>query len=411
MVTGLLAVAIVLYLVVPVYAQTISVSNPIYPSRAVLGKDVDVSFTVNWSGVPTDDSILAGVADVSHEYWVNGSMVSSSSNICQANTKHNWADCYILSPGSDGSSTIGFSLDIGQTGLYSYITYAEILYSCSSGVCGYANSESSTFSILVIEQFTLTVGVPSQVQLNLDGVPQSAGSFALQLSPGVHAMSVPDIVQIDSTSRLRFNGWSDGSNQTTRTFDLESDTELAATYVTQYLVTATVDSTLQSGWYDQGTVAEFTVNNTQLGTSYGLLVGGFDGWYKNGQLLSKSPSASITINGPVSLNDKWNYLPYLPPLLIVVIVGVILFFRGNIPPQRLPELKMPRPKRSRIRTRRSKPKVETVTPQPETQVAQTKVKEVKPAKTAKTIMYCNQCGAAISRDSKFCKECGAGQIQ
>ncbi len=26
-------------------------------------------------------------------------------------------------------------------------------------------------------------------------------------------------------------------------------------------------------------------------------------------------------------------------------------------------------------------------------------------------MFCNQCGARITRDSKFCKECGAGQIQ
>jgi predicted amidophosphoribosyltransferase len=26
-------------------------------------------------------------------------------------------------------------------------------------------------------------------------------------------------------------------------------------------------------------------------------------------------------------------------------------------------------------------------------------------------MFCNQCGAKITRDSKFCKECGAGQIQ
>lgn len=255
--------------------------------------------------------------------------------------------------------------------------------------------------------FTLGVSVPNQVSVTIDGT-QSAGSTSLQLSPGVHTISVPDIVQIDSTSRLKFNGWSDGSTQLMRSFDLESDTEISATYVTQYLVNATSDSTLQSGWYDQGTVVQFTVNNTQLVNQYRLLVGGFSGWYNNGQLIANSASTLLTVNGPVNLTDSWNYLPVLIPLLIVVIVAVILFFarRGTIPTPRLPELKMSRPKRSR-RTRRSKPKDETVTPEPEKQVVQTaEVKEVKPSTPAKTIMYCNQCGAVISRDSKFCKECG-----
>lgn len=116
-------------------------------------------------------------------------------------------------------------------------------------------SNPSFFSISLVDKFTFTVSIPSQVPVTLDGVQQGAGSASLQLSPGTHTVSVPDLVQIDSTSRLEFNGWSDGSTQTTRTFDLESDTEITATYTTQYLVNATNDSTVQSGWYDQGTGA------------------------------------------------------------------------------------------------------------------------------------------------------------
>jgi predicted GH43/DUF377 family glycosyl hydrolase/predicted RNA-binding Zn-ribbon protein involved in translation (DUF1610 family) len=250
--------------------------------------------------------------------------------------------------------------------------------------------------------FTLGVSVPDQVSVTLDGTQESAGSTSLQLSPGVHTISVPNMVQIDSTSRLKFNGWSDGSTQLTRTLDVESDTQLSVTYVTQYLVNATTDSTLQSGWYDQGTVLQLNVTN-QLLNSYRLFTGGFDGWYNNGQLVSKSPSASLTVDGPVNLTDSWNYLPYLPPVLIVVIVAVILFLarRGTIPISR----KMPQDKRSK-RTR-SKSKVEAVTSKPEKQVAHTaEVKEAVPISVAKTTMYCPQCGAVISRDSKFCKECG-----
>jgi hypothetical protein len=301
-----------------------------------------------------------------------------------------------------------FALAVNSVGSYQFSAVAGIEDS-SFNVLAISPYSQNEFSISIVDTFTLTVNIPNPVSVTLDGVPQSGGSTSSQLSPGTHRISVPDMVQLDSTSRLRFTGWSDGSNQTTRTFDLENDTEISATYVTQYLVNATSDSTLKSGWYDQGTVLQFTVDNTQLVNQYRLLVGGFEGWYNGGQLISNSPSASLTVNGPVTLSDKWNYLPYLPPLLIVGIVAVILSFRGRIPTPRLPELKMLRRKRSRKRTRRSKPKVETVTPEPERQVT-AEVKEAKPPKPAKTTMYCTQCGAVVPRDSKFCKECGAGQI-
>lgn len=136
----------------------------------------------------------------------------------------------------------------------------------------------------------------------------------------------------------------------------------------------------------------------QLANNYRVALGGFDGWYNGAQLISRSASASVTVNGPVNLTDKWNYLPYVPPVIVVVLVAVILFFgrRGTIPTPRLPEWKLSRPKRSKPkrskkRVRRSKPKVETL--DTEIQPAQTaEVKETKLSRTVKTIMYCTQCG-------------------
>ena len=410
----------VLYLVAPVYAQTISISNLQYPSTVLLGKQVVVSFTVNFSGLtPGVDYLIAGVENPDATSWAAGSVLNSNPDNCQADSSYTWeAVCYYQPSESQGSENLAFSLTSTSVGtLSSYGAKAVVAYyspsECSTyGFCVATYRYSNSFSISVVDEFTLTVNVPSQVSITLDGTPGiTPGSIAPQLSPGMHEISVPDIVQLDSTSRLLFNGWSDGSTQLTRTFDLESDTEISATYVTQYLVNATSDSTLQSGWYDQGTVLQLNVSN-QLVNNYRLFTGGFDGWYNGGQLLTKSPSAALTIDGPVNLSARWNYMPYLPPLLIIAIVAVVLFFarRGSISTPRLPDLKMLKPKRSRRRIRRSKPKVETVTPDTEKQVAQTpEIKEAKPPEPVKTIMYCTQCGAVISRDSKFCKECGTKQ--
>ena len=400
------------YSVVPVYAQTVNVSNLQYPSTVVLGGQVTVSFTVNWSGAPQGASyvLFAGVADSTTNNWASGTVISSSPNICSKNTLNHWSDCYFDSPQSSGSFTVTFSIDSSSKGTYSYYGSAGF-WDCSSTCTSVTYNDSNTFDITIVDTFTLTVNVPGEVPITLDGMPRPTGSIGVDLHPGIHAISVPEIVQIDSTSRLKFNGWSDGSTQLTRTFDLESDSEISAIYVTQYLINATADSTLQTGWYDQGTVLKFNVNSNQFVNSYRLLTGGFDGWYNSNQLISKSPSASVTIDGPVNLTDRWNYLPYLPLVLIVAIVAVVLFFarRGNIRSPRLPDLKMLKPKRQRKRTRRSKPMVETVTPEPERHVAETpEIKEV--SASGKTMMYCTQCGAVVPRDSKFCKECGTKQI-
>ena len=414
---GLILSLSVFYVLAPVYAQTVSVSNLQYSSTSILGKQITVSFTVNYGGASVGDILLVSVWDIQTNSYAPGSTVSSNPSSCpQATGTYSWAaTCDYFISDLQGSETVSFALAINSVGTYQFLAYGFLADSTGTKMIAstpleHAASNPTLFSISVIDKFTLTVDVPDKVSVTLDGAQEDSGYISLQLYPGSHTISVPDMVQIDSTSRLKFSGWLDGSKQTTRTFSLEYDTNFGATYVTQYLVNATADSTLQSGWYDQGTVLQFTVDNTPLVNKYRLLVGGFDGWYNGGQLIAKSPSASLTIDGPVNLSDRWNYLPYLPPVLIVAVVGVILFFarRGSIPTPRLPELKMLRRKRLRKRTRRSRPKVETLTTEPVNQVRPiAEVKQAEPSKPAKAIMYCNQCGAVISRDSKFCKECGA----
>ena len=319
-----------LYFVVPVYAQIVTVSNLHYSSTSVLGKQATVSFTVNYGGASAGDYLIISVWDVNANNYASGSTINSYPDSCpQITGTYSWAAgcAYALSnlqaAPDYATETVSFALAMNSVGTYQFSPLAAI-EDTSFNVLASSPTTQNEFSISVLDKFTLTVSLPSQVPLTLDGVQQGAGSTNLQLSPRAHEMSVPDIVQLDSTSRLKFNGWSDGSNQTMRTFDLESDTEIVATYVTQYFVTSTTDSTLQSGWYDQGTVLQFTVDNRPLVNKYRLFVGGFDGWYNMGQLRANSPTTSLTIDGPINLSDRWNYLPYFPPVLIVVIVAAIL---------------------------------------------------------------------------------------
>ncbi len=352
----------VLFLLVPVHAQTISVSNLQYSSTSVLGRQMTVTFTVSYEGASVGNYLVAAVWDVQANSYAPGSTINSNPDSCPQTTgSYSWAAaCVYAISDLQGSETVSFALVILSPGTYRFLALAG-LEDKNSKVIAHTPNEQTTgnpnlFSVSVIDKFTLAVSLPDQVSVTIDGVQEGPGSIGLQMFTGTHYISVPDIVQLNPTSRLKFKGWSDGSNQTSRTFDLESDAEIVATYVTQYSVSATTDSTLQSGWYNQGTVLQFTVNNTQLANNYRLLLGGFEGWYNNGELIATSPSASLTIVGPLTLSDRWNYLPYIPALLVGVIVTVTMFFarRRTIPGRRLPLLKTSSRKRSKKRTRKTR---------------------------------------------------------
>jgi len=357
-------------LVAPLDAKTISISNLRYPSTIRIDKQLTVSFTISYSGANLSEYGVAAIITSPQQRnvtFAEGSLLSSSPDICQqvTLTTYSEAGCYFKLTDTQGSENVTFSLADTSPGAFSFTARALLMSYSSScsymyNMCVDAEAGDQFFSISVINKITLTVNVPEQVSITLDGVPEiTSGSIAPQLSPGTHEISIADTVQIDPTSRLKFVGWSDRSRQLTRTFDLESDTEITANYVTQYYVSAGSDSTLEPGWYDSGTLVQLSVDQTQLWNSYRLFVGGFDGWYSSGgQLISKSQSASIEIQGPMSLGARWNYYPYLPPLLVVVIVGAMLYLsRGGVfPKASLPKLRIPN--RPRKRTRKSEPRTE-----------------------------------------------------
>ena len=393
---------------VDVHAQTTSVSNLNYASSGVVGRDITVSFDVTYSKGNNGVYVNSWIYDKDALAFASGAASVSSGYTCEQETGQyaNTAFCGMNQAPSSGSFTVTFSLSLQSVKTYNFWAGAGIEDASYNVISDSMTNQD--FSITVVNKFTLTVSVPDQVSVTLDGVPQGVGSTSSQLSPGMHVISVPDIVQLDSTSRLKFNSWSDGSTQTTKTFDLESDTYYTPTYVTQYKLTLVTSQGVAIGedWYDEGTTAVFSVpSSVPMNGFLGTLGGKYDfqGWYEGKTLVSSSSNSSLKMNSQHTLTAIWtpNYIAPITILGIAVIAVVGLTYY-------LIQKKAAKPKRRR--TRRKMLEQDTEEPGVPGEAKATEIQEIEPAESIaepeKTTMFCTECGAVISRDSKFCKECG-----
>jgi hypothetical protein len=175
---------------------------------------------------------------------------------------------------------------------------------------------------------TLTLSVPNSAQLMVDGRIYGTGPTQISLVSGEHTLTLPEYIQINATSRLRFDGWSDGYVSADRSVNVSSDMSLEAIYVTQYKLTtqSTAQSVAVQGWYDQDTIASFPTESSWQLTTTSLQF--FNGWYENGVLVSNSASSFIVMNRPYTVEPGWHSYSIFPPFFIILgIVGA--FYVGK----------------------------------------------------------------------------------
>jgi len=193
------------------------------------------------------------------------------------------------------------------------------------------NPISSSFSdyILTITVYsapTLTINVPNSVNVDVDGTNGSGGSVQLVLRAGNHAVSVPEIVEVNNTTRLRFSGWSDGVTEANRTVALNWDVTLRADYATQYKLQVTSAVTIRGGgWYDSGTTVHLSSASGTVPMN-GLLgaIGAkwiLRGWVEDGARVSNSTSATISMNSPHEVIVIWQ-ADYTWPLFLGAVVAL-----------------------------------------------------------------------------------------
>lgn len=80
---------------------------------------------------------------------------------------------------------------------------------------------SQKLSTVRLKQVTLTIAAPNQVPVMIDGTTESPGPVTVNVSPGMHTLSVPQTIGLQAGSQLVFDHWSDGSRNVTHTYTLD----------------------------------------------------------------------------------------------------------------------------------------------------------------------------------------------
>lgn len=238
--------------------------------------------------------------------------------------------CFIKTQAISGREHLEFKIGgiLGETrgpGNWSLNLTAELLDSTNNVL---KKSLSSVPFTITLSPISLTVAVPTVVAVSLDGVEQPPGPVSIAVSVGQHNITVPALVNVDNSTRVRFDHWADGFNQTSRSISVKSDQTFEAIYLTQHSLTITGEEVTAkgAGWYDEGATAAFSIAAIKPMSGLLGMLGGqlkFQGWIENGKFMTNSTMGTISMNQPHNLTVLWQ-VDYTSPLAIVAVVGVAI---------------------------------------------------------------------------------------
>lgn len=313
-----------------VRAQTATITNLQSPCHSLFGKAVQAVAYVNYTTGSKGAFFMAYVMDSGIHKYVTGT-ATSSQNKCMLNSDQysNVAFCRYTPKSSSGSDTITFTMQFSEKKEYSLNAWVGFQDSYSNVI-----SDSLyhwPFPIAISGKLALEIQAPYPVVVTVDGVPQTPGQATLfDLALGQHTISVPSTQPIDQFSRLRFDHWSDGSKETSRTMNLQDDTALSVLYATQYrldLASLQVNTNaVGAGWYDSGSTATFSSASTQpIDGMLGMLGGKwvFQGWHEGNKLVTSSASGSVKMDRAHALTSQWAP-DYTQPLIILGVVVIVV---------------------------------------------------------------------------------------
>jgi hypothetical protein len=155
----------------------------------------------------------------------------------------------------------------------------------------------------------LSLSLPySNVIVRIDGVTyitDERGTILIPLAFGEHVIEVPALLPISNGTRVVFENWSNGEDQSRIAIVVIRDTNLTASYKTQhYLRIVSYGDPKGEGWYIAGSTATVAVTTVSIWKDF-FTNYVFEGWRINGTVVSTSPSYSFTVTEPVSFATSW----------------------------------------------------------------------------------------------------------
>jgi len=324
-------------------AQTTTIVQISSPPNIVAGSQnpIPITVTIYYNNTVPGNRLIVGVLDanMTPERIVPG-IVTSSTDPC-VNQPEPAALCVITTRAAAGAEVIEFQIGgiFGGRrgpGIWELNVTAGLFDSQNNLVPG---SVSSTMFQVALNPVMLTIDVPPWVAVSVNGLQESPGPVSIGVALGQNNITVPDLVQLNQSTRLRFDHWSDGYPLTYRSILITNQTTLRVIYVTQNLLTliGLPENASGNGWYDANTNATFSTNGYQPIPGPLATIGArlsFQGWYENGQLLTNSPTGMISMNQPHTLTAVWQVDYTIPATItlgiIAVVIAVFLIFRRGM---------------------------------------------------------------------------------
>jgi hypothetical protein len=319
-----------------VKAQSTNITDVSYPAHAKFDLEkrttdppLLVKATVSYSDAKLGYFLSVSIFDLDSGDPVKGGGTASPARCYLVG---GYASCLMNLRSSSGTEHV--ELNIAGFKPTMSLAIIAVLFNATGSMI-YASESDYEFAIVMTSSLALSIRVPSMVSVQVDGALQPEGNVHLNLIPGPHTISLPATAQLNDTTRLKFEGWSDGVSEPNRTISISHGITLTAIYATQYLLAATSSqgNTTGSGWYNEGFDAMFSVPSTAIPMNgiMGLLGGKwkFQGWYENGKLVTASTGASINMSSSHSLTARWQPDYSLPTLFFTILALAVVLVYGH----------------------------------------------------------------------------------
>ncbi len=346
-----------------VHAQTTDITHLVFPSSVIAGslEPTPVNVAIPYTGAKPGFWLMVGIADLKLNNTIVPGSATGSPSPC-LNEAAAQAFCQAQLQSESGVENMQFKIGgifantLHPPGTWDLQMTAEVLDSNFTVL-----SRSTVAFAIDLAPVAVTVELPGNATFWVDG--NASTGAAIPVALGRHSVAVPMFVTINDTERMRFASWADGFTQPNRTLFVSSNVKLSVVYQPQYRLSINTNvagaSVAGAGWYDGGSLASFSVTETQLSTGDILdLLGAkviFQGWFENGKLITTNPSGSIEMNSPHSILAQWTTDYSIPIIFFALVVasGLGIYFmikRAGHKAKKIPPRRRNRVKGSRTRS-------------------------------------------------------------